>query len=297
MDDANAQNKSTEYTLSYLSQNTILSVLLFSNAKINLGLHVIEKRADGFHNIETVFLPIGWSDVVEALPHPDTLTLHTTGLCVDVEQEKNLCAKAFRSLQKDFNLSGADIFLHKQVPFGAGLGGGSSNATFVLRALNEIFQLSLSQQQLAEYAGKLGSDCAFFIYNSPMLATGRGEILTPVSVNLSGYELLVVKPPFGVSTAEAYADVTPKKPVAVLQKIINQPIITWRELLVNDFELSVFAKYPRLSAIKKQLYDCGATYAAMSGSGSSMFGIFKRIPSGINENTFENCITFRQFFS
>ncbi|MDR0710954.1 MAG: 4-(cytidine 5'-diphospho)-2-C-methyl-D-erythritol kinase [Prevotellaceae bacterium] len=267
-------------------------MLLFSNAKINLGLHVTQRRTDGFHNVETVFFPIGWSDMVEALPGR-SFTLRCTGLSLNVEQENNLCAKAFRLLQKDFDLPGADIFLHKQVPPGAGLGGGSSNAAFTLQALNEVFRLALPQRRLTEYAAQLGSDCAFFIHNTPMLATGRGEILQPIAVNLSGYELLVVNPPFGVSTAEAYAGVTPKAPTANLQRIVSQSVETWREELVNDFETFIFTTYPPLQRIKNALYGCGATYAAMSGSGAALFGIFKSIPDDA-ELLFEGCTLFKQ---
>lgn len=260
-----------------------------------MGLHVTEKRADGFHNIETVFLPVAWSDIVEVLPAPQQadVTIECTGLPIDVAPEKNLCVKAYRLLQKYFALPPVKIFLHKIVPSGAGLGGGSSNAAFVLRALNHIFSLTLSQKELQSYAAILGSDCAFFIYNTPMLATGRGEILQAVEVNLSGYELLVVKPNVSVSTAEAYADVKPKKPANNLQHIIHQDVMKWRELLVNDFEPSVFAKYPLLRDIKNQLYDCGAAYAAMSGSGSSVFGIFEKAPENAAQ-IFEGCATFSQ---
>ncbi len=272
-------------------------MLQFSNAKINLGLHVTEKRPDGFHNIETIFLPVAWSDIVEVIPAPQQpdVTIECTGLPIDVEPEKNLCIKAYRLLQKDFSLPPVQIFLHKIVPSGAGLGGGSSNAAFVLRALNQIFSLSLSQKELQTYAAKLGSDCAFFIYNTPMLATGRGEILQPINVNLSGHELLIVKPNVGVSTAEAYAGVKPQKPINDLQEIVNHGVLSWSDLLVNDFEPSVFEKYPQLSSIKNQLYNCGAAYAAMSGSGSSIFGIFEKGKTPDNTaQIFADCATFTQ---
>lgn len=270
-------------------------MLLFSNAKINLGLHVTQRRPDGFHSIETVFFPVGWCDMVETLPGK-SLTLRCTGLRMDVEQESNLCAKAFRLLQKDFGLPGADIFLHKQIPLGGGLGGGSSNAAFVLRALNEVFRLALPQRRLAEYAAQLGSDCAFFIYNTPMLATGRGEILQPAAVSLAGYELLVVKPPLCVSTAEAYAGVAPKAPTADLRRVVSQGVEAWRETLVNDFEPSVFAKYPSIGRVKAALYGCGARYAAMSGSGAAVFGLFEKIPAGV-ERLFAGCTLFKQKIS
>ncbi|MDR0687220.1 MAG: 4-(cytidine 5'-diphospho)-2-C-methyl-D-erythritol kinase [Prevotellaceae bacterium] len=267
-------------------------MLQLSNAKINLGLHVTQKRPDGFHNIETALFPVGWSDMVEVLPAP-AFALRCTGLPVDVAPEKNLCARAFRLLQKDFGLPGADIFLHKQVPLGAGLGGGSSNAAFVLRALNEIFRLGLSLPQLARYAAQLGSDCAFFIYNAPMLATGRGEILRRIALNLAGWELLVVKPPLGVSTAEAYAEITPKAPKTSLLCVLTQPIEAWKDALVNDFEPLVFAKHPSLQSIKSKLYGSGAAYAAMSGSGAAVFGIFRKIPDGA-ALLFPGCTIFKQ---
>jgi 4-diphosphocytidyl-2-C-methyl-D-erythritol kinase len=279
----------------FVAQKSECPMLLFSNAKINLGLHVTQRRPDGFHNIETVFFPVGWRDVVEALPG-DSLTLRCTGLRIDVEQERNLCTRAFRLLQKDFGLPGAALFLHKQVPLGAGLGGGSSNAAAVLQALNEAFRLALPRRRLAEYAAQLGSDCAFFIYNTPMLATGRGEILQPVAVNLSGYALLVVKPPLSVSTAEAYAGVSPKAPAADLRSVVSQGVEAWREALVNDFEPSIFAKYPLLADVKKALYGCGARYAAMSGSGAAVFGIFEKMPANA-ERLFAGCTLFTQQLS
>lgn len=270
-------------------------MLLFSNAKINLGLHVTQRRADGFHSIETVFFPVGWSDMVEVLPG-QSLTLRCTGLRMDVGQEENLCARAFRLLQKDFGLPGAVICLHKQIPLGAGLGGGSGNAAAVLQALNEVFCLALPQRRLAAYAAQLGSDCAFFVYNTPMLATGRGEILQPTAVNLSGYELLVVKPPLSVSTAEAYAGVAPRAPAADLRSILSRGVAAWREALVNDFEPSVFAKYPPIAHIKEALYACGAQYAAMSGSGAALFGVFDKIPANAGR-LFAGCTLFTQKIS
>lgn len=238
---------------------------------------------------------MAWSDIVEVIPAPQQadVTIECTGLPLDVAPEKNLCVRAYRLLQKDFSLPAVKIFLHKTVPSGAGLGGGSSNAAFVLCALNQIFSLALSQRELQRYAATLGSDCAFFIYNTPMLATGRGEILQPLEVNLSGYALLIVKPNLSVSTAEAYAGVTPKKPVDNLQYVVNQDVARWKRLLVNDFELSVFAKYPQLRDVKNRLYDCGAVYAAMSGSGSSVFGIFEKIPKDAAQ-AFEGYATFSQ---
>jgi 4-diphosphocytidyl-2-C-methyl-D-erythritol kinase len=249
-------------------------MLLLSPAKINLGLQIIDKRLDGFHNLQTLFFPVPWSDIVEVLPS-NSVRLHLTGLTIDAPAADNLCVKAFCLLQKDFNLSGAEIYLHKQIPFGAGLGGGSGNAAAVLIAANRQFSLALTQPQLVHYAAQLGSDCAFFIYNTPMLATGRGEILSPLEINLQAYHLLILKPAVNISTQEAYRAIKPQKPLRNLQDILQQNILTWKQDLKNDFEPSVFAQYPVLGAIKAELYEAGAVYAAMSGSGSALYGIFE----------------------
>jgi 4-diphosphocytidyl-2-C-methyl-D-erythritol kinase len=252
-------------------------MLRLSPAKINLGLQITEKRTDGFHNLQTVFYPIKWADIVEVMP-ANTLRLHVTGINPCISGEENICTKAFRLLQKDFNLRGADIYLHKHVPFGAGLGGGSSNAATVLMTANEVFELGLDTEQLAAYATQLGSDCAFFLYNQPMLGTERGEFLTPINISLQEYKLLIVKPPVNVNTAEAYKNIVPHSNRPPLQSIIRQPIHTWKSALVNDFEHSVFAVYPVLEQIKDTMYNNGAIYAAMSGSGSAIFGIFEETP-------------------
>lgn len=250
-------------------------MLVFPNAKINLGLYVVEKRPDGFHNIETVFYPVPWIDALEAVPaHGSTTTLSSSGLAVDALPEKNLVMRAYQLLASRYNLPNIDIYLHKVIPFGAGLGGGSADAAFMLSMLNDLFDLNIEQEQLAEYAASLGSDCAFFIYNRPMIASGRGEVLSPIEVNLSGHTIVLVKPAFGISTPEAFAGITPKQPATPIADAINQPIERWKDILLNDFEPHLFEKYPQLAAIKQQLYDQGAIYAAMSGSGSTIFGIF-----------------------
>lgn len=284
------------------------------NVKINLGLNVLRKREDGFHDLETLFVPYFdiW-DTLEIVSDTEAETL--PALCgkygdpaeaygasnasdpafpfVKAEEEKlkiyiarkegvdwnplaDLCAKAYRLLDADFGLSPVVIVLEKTSPVGAGLGGGSSDAAFCLAMLNEMFSIGLDKPTLASYASKLGSDCAFFIYNSPMLGCGRGEILTPFDLDLSDVELKVVTPEgIAVSTAEAYRGIVPAIPEIPLTDVLNRPVEQWKELLVNDFEKTVFAAHPELAAVKQSLYDSGAVYASMSGSGSALFAIYK----------------------
>lgn len=264
-------------------------MVVFPNAKINLGLYVVEKRPDGFHNLETIFYPAPWRDALEVVPATgNETTLNITGLAVDAPTEKNLVMRAYKLLANEYNLPKLDIYLHKAIPFGAGLGGGSADAAFMLTMLNQLFELGISEDKLAEYAATLGSDCAFFVYNYPMIASGRGEILSPIKVDLSGYTIVLVKPPFGISTPEAFAGITPKKPKIPLTEAISQPIERWKDVLFNDFEPHLFRNHPQLAAIKQQLYDKGAIYAAMSGSGSTIFGLFdKEI-----DFTVEGCTVF-----
>ena len=251
-----------------------------SNAKINLGLHIVEKRADGFHNIETIFYPIkGLSDILEIIPSKtNKTTLTNTGLVIDALPEANLCVKAWGLLHKDLNIPAVDIYLHKQIPFGAGLGGGSADAACCLMILNQLFTLNLSIDILKEYALQLGSDCAFFIENKPMLAKGRGELLEPIPLSLRGKSIAIVYPPIHISTAKAYAGVTPKKSGFSLKQLPSLPLFEWKQQLANDFEESIFKAHPQIAEIKAKLYDIGAIYASMSGSGSSVFGIFEDLP-------------------
>lgn len=249
-----------------------------ANCKINLGLHIVSKRADGYHNIETIFYPIPLADEVIIEP-ADTLQLHEEGILVGEDMEKNLVIKAYRLLEKDFHLPPVSITLTKHVPFGAGLGGGSSDASHTLLQLNDLFQLNLSKEQLAVYAAKLGADCAFFIYNTPMMATGIGTEFSALDLSLKGYYLALVKPNVFVSTADAYRSVTPKEPTFSLQNLTSTPIAAWKNVLVNQFEESVFAQFPLIADVKQRLYNAGALYASMSGSGSSVFGIFKEKPT------------------
>ena len=242
--------------------------------KINLGLHIIEKLPSGYHALETVFYPChNYEDTIEIVPTPQfSFILKNADFTCDVEH--NLCVKAFRLLQKKYDLPPVEIILTKHIPSGAGLGGGSADAALTLKMLNTLFALQLSAQQLHEFAAHLGSDTAFFLYDEPMYATGRGEILTPVVLDLSKYRIEVICSNISISTAQAYSAITPKKPKCSLLQIIKSPIETWRDHLVNDFEEVIFKQHPQLLEIKNELYKRGALYASMSGSGSAMYGIF-----------------------
>ncbi len=251
-------------------------MIKFPNAKINLGLNIVSRRPDGYHNIETVFYPIALTDIVEVVKAKgDESTLTTSGRDVNCPAEKNLVMKAYRSLEKEFKLPPVDIYLHKNIPDGAGLGGGSSDAASVLLILNEMFALNLTKEELATRAARIGADCAFFVYNTPMIATGIGDILSPIEVQLKGKTLLLVKPNVSVPTAEAYSRVTPAASEVELTDILSNPVNKWKDYLKNDFEPSVFAHHPSLALIKEKIYTLGAEYASMSGSGSSIFGIFE----------------------
>jgi 4-diphosphocytidyl-2-C-methyl-D-erythritol kinase len=267
-------------------------MVTFPNAKINLGLNILNKRIDGFHNIETVFYPVQLCDILEIIEKPkgcDLPYFTNSGLSVDAPSDHNLCVKAFDLLKIDFNLPPIAMHLHKIIPFGAGLGGGSADAAYTITLLNKLFSLNLKKSVLLNYAKKLGSDCAFFIENKPALGTGKGEILESVSLNLSGYYIYFVKPDIHISTAEAYSGITPKIPEKRITEIIQLPIEAWKDILINDFESHLFEKHKLLSNIKESLYQSGAVYAAMSGSGSTIFGIFKNEPI---ENT-----NFKDYFT
>lgn len=255
-------------------------MIAFSNCKINLGLHIINKREDGFHNLETVFYPIPLADTLELIDNKNNafndVTFTSYGLNIDGSLDSNLVVKAYRLLANDFKLKAVDFYLLKNIPMGAGLGGGSSNAAFALKLLNDSFGLNLSNKQLENYAAMLGSDCAFFIENKPSYATGRGEILEPINIDLSGYFFVLVKPNIHVSTADAFSNVYKRgESLVSLKELINNPIEKWNGLIENDFEKSVFKSHPRIGLIKNELYANGAIYASMSGSGASVFGLFK----------------------
>ena len=251
-------------------------MVAFPPCKINLGLNILHKRPDGYHDIATCFYPIPWTDILEIIPS-DKLAFTCSGNSIPGNANDNLCLKAYRLLNNDFNIPPVKIHLHKIIPMGAGLGGGSSDAAFTLKMLNEIYALRLSEDKLHHYAAQLGSDCAFFLQSKPMLGYGRGEILTEVEVDLQGKFMVIVKPDVHVATAEAYAGVQPKVPVVELHHIVEgHGFNTWRDLLTNDFESSVFKKYPVIKDIKDSLYVLGAVYASMSGSGSAVFGVFEK---------------------
>lgn len=264
-----------------------MNIVVYPNAKVNIGLRIIGKREDGFHNLETLFVPIKSKDILEIV-ESKSLSMNYYGIpytLPDNSLEKELCIKAYRLLQKDFGIPEVGIYLHKNIPIGAGLGGGSSDAAFTLKALNSLFKLGLTEDRLVQYASRLGSDCPFFIYNRPMFGEGRGNILTPFEADwlssLFGanpiYAIKVVTPSVSISTAEAYSGVIPDPSGKGLRSILtNTPIIQWRGKVINDFEYSIFANHPEIAQAKEQLYSQGAVYAAMSGSGSAVFGLFHR---------------------
>ena len=286
-------------------------MIAFPNAKINIGLNVVAKRADGYHDIQTVFYPVLLQDALEIKPmrpldpaqlrkrleagllvQPDDVfmpyrlfpkkedipccSLEMTGNEFPFKAADNLVVKAYLMLQQDFDLPSLDIKLHKHIPSGAGLGGGSSDCAFMITLLNRRFNLRMRDSMMERYAARLGSDCAFFISKTPSLATGRGEILNPINLSLKGYTILLVKPDVSVSTAEAYGGVTPHKPEISLAEAVMRPVSEWKDCVFNDFEPSVFAKHPLLAEIKEKLYNLGADYAAMTGSGSTIYGLFRQ---------------------
>ncbi|WP_291777828.1 4-(cytidine 5'-diphospho)-2-C-methyl-D-erythritol kinase [Cecembia sp.] len=252
-------------------------MICFPNAKINLGLHIISKRKDGYHDVETCMVPIPINDALEIILSKKAV-FETSGLDIPGEEKDNLILKAVKILRKDFNdLPDLHIHLHKNIPMGAGLGGGSADGAFALTLMNTLFELHLEDWILEDYASQLGSDCPFFIQNTPKIATGRGEILEPVDVNIQGDHIVLIKPPIHVGTKEAYAGIKPQKPKFQLREILSDKS-SWKEMLVNDFEASIFPQYPELAEIKAKLYEMGAYYAAMSGSGSTVFGLFTAKP-------------------
>ena len=261
-------------------------MICFPNAKINIGLNIVEKRTDGFHNIETVFYPVQLCDVLEII-ESSKFEFSNSGIAVPNDGKENLCVKAYRLLSKEFQLPPVKIHLHKIVPIGAGLGGGSSDAALTIKALNNLFQLNLSKEKMKDHARQLGSDCAFFIENDPMFAYERGDKFKPVQLDMNDHFIALVTPDIHVSTAEAYAGTAPKKPETSLEKLISLPIGEWKNNIYNDFEDSVFTKYPAIKTIKEKLYSLGAIYASMSGSGSSVYGVFKE--SKTFESDFPNC--------
>jgi len=255
-------------------------MVVFPGCKINMGINILNKRLDGYHHLQTIFYPVGIKDALEIIVVPDQPTavvFSSSGIAIPGDSNQNLCIKAYHLLKKDFPaLAPVQIHLHKTIPIGAGLGGGSADAAFALLLLNQLFELQLSTDSLREYALQLGSDCPFFIYNKPCLATGRGEIIEPIELDLSDYRILVVNPGIHINTTMAFNGITPGLHTTDLMKIIQQPISHWKNLLVNDFEKTVFKQEPAIQDLKESLYHAGALYASMSGSGSSVFGIFDK---------------------
>lgn len=258
-------------------------MIIFPIAKVNLGLNVVERRPDGYHNLQTVFYPVGIQDALEIFPMAEDFPsevdcdIKVSNIPIEGDEQRNLVVRAYQLLKQDFpNLPRLHVHLYKGIPTQAGMGGGSSDASAMLRLLNTSFQLNLSDEKLISYASKLGADCAIFILNRPAYAEGIGEKLYPMDIDLSGWYMAVVRPDIPVPTKEAFARIKPHFPQKCCRDIVMQPVETWKEKLVNDFEESVFALHPELAAIKERLYQLGATYAAMSGSGSALFGLFRQ---------------------
>jgi 4-diphosphocytidyl-2-C-methyl-D-erythritol kinase len=262
-------------------------VIAFPNCKINLGLRVLRKRADGFHDIETVFYPISFYDALEVITSENThqpqweewVRFKSTGLTIEGKPDENLCVKAYHLLKNHFpQLPAIDMHLHKAIPMGAGLGGGSADGAFALQLLNDKYNLNIPKSQLVEFAAMLGSDCPFFIINKPCFASSRGEMLEEIPLPLSGYRFILVNPGIHVNTRWAFSALIPRdtEPSNNLKYLVTEPISRWKDTVSNDFEVPVFEKYPQIRMIKEQLYDAGAVYASMSGSGSTVFGIFDR---------------------
>lgn len=268
-------------------------MICFPNAKINIGLNIIEKRSDNFHNIESVFYPVGLCDILELVENKDTekttkerILFHTSGIPIPDETANNLCVHAYKLISGDYPLPPIKAHLHKIIPIGAGLGGGSADAAFFIKLLNEVFDMGIAHEKMKHYANQLGSDCSFFINNQPAFVQGKGEIHKHIEPDLKGYDFVLIYPYIHINTAQAYSNVTPRKPEYSLEELILKlPVEEWKKFIRNDFEASVFPKFPQLEKIKEQLYLSGALYASMSGSGSTVYGIFK-----------ENNIDFKKIF-
>ena len=252
-------------------------MITFPNAKINLGLNIFGKRKDGYHDIESCLYPIPWRDSLEVL-EAGSFSFNSYGLKIPGNPDTNLCVKAYHLLKKDFDIPPIEIHLVKQIPMGAGLGGGSADGAFTLKLLNSLFSLGLSVPQLEAYALKLGSDCPFFIQNKPAIARGRGEKISPINVDLSGYYLALHSPGVHISTKKAYSGVSAKQPLASIQEILTKPIEKWDGVLQNDFEVSILKNHPAIAQLKSEMYEAGAIYASMTGSGSTVYGIFTNEP-------------------
>lgn len=273
-------------------------MITFPIAKINLGLNVVEKRQDGYHNLQTVFYPVPIKDALEVqrmdegFPSEVDCDLKVTNLAIEGDEQKNLVVRAYRLLKEDFpTLPRIHTHLWKGIPTQAGMGGGSSDCAYMIRLLNELFALRMSDEQMIAYAARLGADCAFFIKSTPCYAEGIGERMQPIALDLKGWHIGVVRPDIPVPTKEAFSRIRPHYPERCCKEVVTEPVETWREALTNDFEESVFALHPEIGAVKEELYKRGATYAAMSGSGSALFGLFKERPDRLGER-FPDMFTF-----
>lgn len=276
-------------------------MITFPIAKINLGLNVVEKRPDGYHNLETVFYPVGIKDALEVFemspdfPSAADCDLKVTNIQIEGDEQRNLVVRAYQLLKQDFpDLPRVHAHLYKGIPTQAGMGGGSSDCGYMITLLNRLFCLGLSEAQMIDYAARLGADCAFFISSRPAYAEGIGERLQPIALDLSGWYLAIVRPAIPVSTKEAFSLITPRRPARNCRDIVMQPVESWRGELTNDFEQSVFALHPEIGAIRDRLYEMGAAYAAMSGSGSSLFGLFREpvaLDAFASEGTFKTCLS------
>ena len=275
-------------------------MITFPCAKINLGLNITSKREDGYHNLETIFYPVPLTDALEVklmhddFPSDEPCDLKITGNAVDCDEKNNLVVKAYTLLAQDFKLPRVHTHLVKRIPMQAGLGGGSADGAFMIRLLDERFRLNMGIAEMERYASRLGSDCAFFITAEPSFGTGRGEVLEPVNIaeqNLQGYYIAIVKPAIAVSTREAFKQIICQQPEHCCRDIVRQPVETWETVLTNDFEEPAFKQHPELADIKQRLYDLGAVYAQMSGSGSAFFGLFRTDPQQL-KNAFPACYTF-----
>jgi 4-diphosphocytidyl-2-C-methyl-D-erythritol kinase len=270
-------------------------MIAFPNAKINIGLHVTEKRDDGYHSIESVFYPLGLTDAVEVVPHPGGkgLSFTQSGIPIPGETEGNLCLKAFELISREYALPPVKIHLHKHIPIGAGLGGGSSDGAFFIRLLNDAFELGLAWGEMHHYAKQLGSDCSFFISNRPAYVTGRGDQFESMAFSLKGYHLVLVAPPVHINTAEAYSYIKPMPSRLDLESFVGeQPPSEWKGIVVNDFESSLFAGYPELGEIRKKLDKMGALYSSITGSGSAVYGLFEK--EIVCSDEFPSCFVWQE---
>ncbi len=265
----------------------------YPQAKINLGLYVVERRPDGYHNLQTAFYPVPLTDTLQVVPSKTaSWSLQTVGTPVEGRAEDNLVVRVYLQMREEFHLPPVDIYLDKHIPCGAGLGGGSSDAAEMMKRLNELFRLHLSDDALEQRLAMFGADCPFFVRRRPVLAEGIGDVFSPLTVSLKGWTIALVKPPVHVSTREAYADVSPRSPHVPLHEALRHPVEQWRRLVFNDFEPSVFARHPEIAAVKDTLYDMGAQFALMTGSGATVFALFKHRIEEL-PRVFADCFTYQ----